>query len=88
MQVVTSIDLFKNDAADKNVVIKNLSSWPDQHQEVVDGLSSEIGGDKMDAIFCVAGGWAGGNAASESKLRFFQNILILWLQHHSGIIRF
>jgi len=26
-----------------------------------------LGSDKVDAIVCVAGGWAGGNAASNSR---------------------
>ena len=67
MQAVTSIDLVKNDAADDNVIIENLSSWIDQHQEVVNGLDSVLGSEKIDALFCVAGGWAGGNAASKSN---------------------
>jgi len=36
----------------------------------MDGLITEVGSDKLDAIFCVAGGWAGGNAASESRFLF------------------
>jgi hypothetical protein len=29
-----------------------------------------LGGEKLDAIICVAGGWAGGSASSKSKLEF------------------
>lgn len=75
--VVTSIDLVTNDVADKNVVIKNLTSWTDQHQEVIDGVSSALGSNKVDAIFCVAGGWAGGNAASED---YIKNCDMMWKQ--------
>ena len=28
-------------------------------------LDEELQSDKLDAIFCVAGGWAGGNAANK-----------------------
>ena len=68
VQAVTSIDLVRNDAADENVVIQNLNSWTDQHQEVADGLKSVLKDEKIDALFCVAGGWAGGNAASKSNV--------------------
>lgn len=32
------------------------------------GLEGALGTDKVDAIINVAGGWAGGNAASKGKL--------------------
>uniref|UniRef100_H2ZAX6 Dihydropteridine reductase n=1 Tax=Ciona savignyi TaxID=51511 RepID=H2ZAX6_CIOSA len=75
--VVTSIDLASNDAADHNVLIKNLGSWEDQHKEVSDGLSSVLGEQKVDAIFCVAGGWAGGNAGSKN---FVKSCDLMWKQ--------
>lgn len=59
-----------NDSADENVIIKSLSSWPDQHQEVMEGVASAVKDNQVDAIFCVAGGWAGGNAASKSKCEY------------------
>ncbi|XP_002128545.2 dihydropteridine reductase isoform X1 [Ciona intestinalis] len=74
---VTSIDLMSNDTADQNVLIKNLNSWQDQHTEVVDGLGSLLGEQKVDAIFCVAGGWAGGNAASKN---YVKNCDMMWKQ--------
>nr|CAB3265340.1 dihydropteridine reductase [Phallusia mammillata] len=74
---VVSIDLVSNDLADSNVVIKNLTSWPEQHQEVVDGVGSVLGDQKVDGLFCVAGGWAGGNAASKD---YVKNADLMWKQ--------
>ena len=36
--------------------------------QVSDGIKAAIGDGKLAAIFCVAGGWAGGNAASDGEL--------------------
>ena len=67
-QWVTSVDLVANEEANENVVIKSLESWTDQEKEVVDGVSSILNTTKLDAVVCVAGGWAGGNAASDGTL--------------------
>ncbi|CAK8688956.1 dihydropteridine reductase-like [Clavelina lepadiformis] len=75
--VVTSIDLMPNDSADQNVVIKNTASWPEQHKEVADGMASVLGEKKIDALFCVAGGWAGGNASSKN---YIKNCDLMWKQ--------
>lgn len=41
-------------------------------------MLSQVGellkGSKLDAVICVAGGWAGGNAASKGE---FKNIIVL-----------
>ena len=37
---------------------------------MVDGVSQHLGdSDKLDAILCVAGGWAGGNASSDDLVK-------------------
>lgn len=54
-----------NEQADANVVVKPSESWLNQEDEVLKGVESIIGGEKLDAVLCVAGGWAGGNAASK-----------------------
>lgn len=66
---VTSIDLGANDAADQNVLITNLTSWTEQEKEVVSKVESALGGENVDAILCVAGGWAGGNAKSPNLVK-------------------
>ena len=41
----------------------------EQEKQALDGLSAALGGNKLDAVVCVAGGWAGGNAASKGKYK-------------------
>lgn len=33
--------------------------------QVLKAVEGSLGGEKVDAVLCVAGGWAGGNAASD-----------------------
>jgi len=47
-------------------------------------VGSLLSGEKVDAVICVAGGWAGGNAASKGDnefliLNIFHAIIILYL---------
>ncbi|XP_072029747.1 dihydropteridine reductase-like [Amphiura filiformis] len=66
---VASIDLFPNEAADANIVVTKLDSWTDQEQEVNAKVEETLGGEKLDAILCVAGGWAGGSAKAKSLVK-------------------
>ena len=47
--------------------------------------------DKVDAIICVAGGWAGGNAASNGKLNFFVNgcvvLGVMYVCHSTDLVK-
>ena len=54
-----------NDAADANIVLNLSDGWQAQQQSISDSLAEKLDGHKLDAILCVAGGWAGGNAASK-----------------------
>ena len=38
------------------------------HCQVCSKVEESLGSDKVDAILCVAGGWAGGNAASKGVI--------------------
>lgn len=69
LQWVGSIDLLANDDANVNVIVDSSSaSWVDQNAAISKKLAEALGGgNKVDAILCVAGGWAGGNAASDGK---------------------
>lgn len=40
-------------------------TWINQEKDVSGKVAEVLGGNKVDAILCVAGGWAGGNAASK-----------------------
>lgn len=37
-------------------------SWTDQEQHVLTKVGDVLQENKLDAVICVAGGWAGGNA--------------------------
>lgn len=63
-QTVTSIDLVKNDSAKHNVLLNIDASLEEQAKAALDGVSQALGSERADAVLCVAGGWAGGNAKS------------------------
>lgn len=70
---VAAVDFAANPDADANVIIKS-QQLTDQENEVVSGIESSLGGSKLDAVVCVAGGWAGGNASAKGKFNFHQLI--------------
>lgn len=74
---VGSIDLFANEAASANVVLENSESWVDQGSVVCSKVGDMLAGNKVDAVLCVAGGWAGGNAASNELIK---NADLMWKQ--------
>nr|XP_022336092.1 exonuclease 3'-5' domain-containing protein 2-like [Crassostrea virginica] len=74
---VGSIDLMPNEQADANIVVKPSESWLNQEEEVLKGVDNVMGGEKLDAVLCVAGGWAGGNAGSKD---FIKNADMMWKQ--------
>lgn len=74
---VGSVDLKENEEADACVVVKPELSWVEQEKDIVQGVKKLIGDDMLDAILCVAGGWAGGNADSED---FIKNAELMWQQ--------
>ena len=67
LQWVGSIDLAPNEEADANIVVKPAETWAAQEEDVNKSVESVLGDNKIDALFCVAGGWAGGNASSKGK---------------------
>ena len=79
-QWVGSIDLMPNENADANIIVKPCESWTQQEEEVCRDVEGVVGSEKLDAVFCVAGGWAGGNAAAKGWLWSLSN-LILQTQH-------
>ncbi|XP_014272170.1 dihydropteridine reductase [Halyomorpha halys] len=74
---VGSIDTKANDEADKNFIVNVADPWLEQEATLSSAISSALGNNKFDAIICVAGGWAGGNAASED---FLKNSDLMWKQ--------
>ncbi|GFT54528.1 hypothetical protein NPIL_694781 [Nephila pilipes] len=74
---VGSIDMSNNEEANANVIVKPSESWVDQESEVLSGIQKVLNQEKIDALICVAGGWAGGNAASKDLVK---NSDLMWKQ--------
>jgi len=74
---VGSIDLAPNEQADGNVIVKPGESWLAQEEDIGKNVENLLGEGKLDAVLCVAGGWAGGNAASKE---FIKNADAMWKQ--------
>ncbi|XP_026688094.1 dihydropteridine reductase, partial [Diaphorina citri] len=74
---VGSIDLNPNDQADANIIVNKDDAWLEQETTVLAELKTILAGDKIDAVICVAGGWAGGNAAAKD---FVKSADIMWRQ--------
>ncbi|ALC44491.1 Dhpr [Drosophila busckii] len=73
---VGSIDLSENEKADLSVVVPRDASWEEQETEIVCKVGESLAGEKLDAVICVAGGWAGGNA----KKDLAKNADLMWRQ--------
>ncbi|KAI9145753.1 hypothetical protein BKA69DRAFT_1024783 [Paraphysoderma sedebokerense] len=52
-----SVDLAENAAADSNIILSTSDSFEQTSDEISSQITSVLGGSKLDAIFCVAGGW-------------------------------
>lgn len=74
---VGCIDMKANDQADANVIVKPDSNWQEQEVDILQQVTSILKGDKLDGIICVAGGWAGGNAANKD---FIKTSELMWKQ--------
>ncbi|KAF8958118.1 hypothetical protein BGZ46_002038 [Entomortierella lignicola] len=76
---VTSIDFSANQEATTNVLLEKNDTLEEQGKRVVGAVAGQV-----DAIVCVAGGWAGGNAASSE---FFATSELMWKQSvHSSLV--
>lgn len=74
---VGSLDLVPNEQADGNVIVKPGDSWTEQEEEIAKLVEGMLGENKLDAVLCVAGGWAGGNASSKA---YIKNCDMMWKQ--------
>jgi NAD(P)-dependent dehydrogenase (short-subunit alcohol dehydrogenase family) len=63
---VGSIDFVANESADYNILLQNSLNLEEQGECVKNGVPEGL---KLDAVVCVAGGWAGGSAASKDFLK-------------------
>jgi len=66
---VASIDMRENEGADVNITVDVTASLLEQEAAVSKQVHQVLDGSKLDAVLCVAGGWAGGNAASDEFVK-------------------
>ncbi|XP_020504137.1 quinoid dihydropteridine reductase a [Labrus bergylta] len=74
---VASIDMAANEEANENVIVKMSESFTEQAGQVTADVAQLLGEQKVDAILCVAGGWAGGSCSSKD---LFKNTDLMWKQ--------
>ncbi|XP_006629235.1 dihydropteridine reductase [Lepisosteus oculatus] len=74
---VASVDITANEEANANVLVKITDSFTEQAEQVTADVSQLLGERKVDAILCVAGGWAGGSAKAKS---LYKNCDLMWKQ--------
>ncbi|KAG8003830.1 Dihydropteridine reductase [Nibea albiflora] len=67
---VASIDMVANEEANENVIVKMSESFTEQAGQVTTDVAQLLGEHKVDAILCVAGGWAGGNCGSKGMVGY------------------
>lgn len=79
-----NVDLAENTEADFNTLTSTTGSLKEQGESIQNAISQVLGGEKLSAIFCVAGGWAGGNAHSKGT-RPSKGIIRLCV--HSSILQ-
>ncbi|XP_019848274.2 dihydropteridine reductase isoform X1 [Bactrocera dorsalis] len=73
---VGSIDLSVNEEADASIVLPRELSWEQQEAEVLTKVGDALNDEKLDAVICVAGGWAGGNTSKDLA----KNADLMWRQ--------
>ncbi|XP_037636852.1 quinoid dihydropteridine reductase a [Sebastes umbrosus] len=74
---VACIDMAANEEAHENVLVKMSESFTEQAGQVSTDVAQLLGEQKVDAILCVAGGWAGGSAGSKD---LYKNSDLMWKQ--------
>lgn len=68
--------MTENEQADANVLVERDATWIDQEAAVLSKVDAILKGERLDAVICVAGGWAGGNA----KKDLAKNADMMWKQ--------
>eukprot|EP00818_Percolomonas_sp_WS_P005953 CAMPEP_0117436732 /NCGR_PEP_ID=MMETSP0759-20121206/1159_1 /TAXON_ID=63605 /ORGANISM="Percolomonas cosmopolitus, Strain WS" /LENGTH=208 /DNA_ID=CAMNT_0005228341 /DNA_START=278 /DNA_END=905 /DNA_ORIENTATION=- len=62
------IDLHANSSANENITIDPNASWKNQASFVEQNMQKFTQDAPLDAVVCVAGGWAGGNLKSDDLI--------------------
>ncbi|KAM7389078.1 hypothetical protein PAMP_023075 [Pampus punctatissimus] len=74
---IVNIDMAANEEANENVIVKLSETFSEQAGQVTTDVAQLLGEQKVDAILCVAGGWAGGNSSSKD---LYKNADLMWKQ--------
>jgi dihydropteridine reductase len=61
---------------DQSIIVEG-NTWAEQERFVRDAVAAGLEGGLLDAVICVAGGWAGGSPASKD---FVKNSEAMWRQ--------
>eukprot|EP00659_Diplonema_papillatum_P011699 gene11699-18041_t len=81
---VVNVDLVSNADASFEILVDDSLTWKHTSDRVLAITRDELKGQKLDAVVNVAGGWAGGNAASPE---FLASVDLMWKQSvHSSVI--
>lgn len=51
--------------ADANILVQRDADFVQQETQVLEAVKGLLNDDKLEAVVCVAGGWAGGNASKD-----------------------
>ena len=70
------VDMKPSDLADHSIIVEG-DTWGEQEQHVYKAVAEAVQADTLDAIVCMAGGWAGGSPASKD---FVKNADAMWRQ--------
>lgn len=57
--------MSENELADANILVNRDADFVEQETQVIDSVKAALSDNKLDAVICVAGGWAGGNASKD-----------------------
>lgn len=68
--------MTENEQADANILVSRDANWAEQETAVIAQVETILNGEQLDAVICVAGGWAGGNA----KKDLAKNADMMWKQ--------
>lgn len=66
---VCSIDAAESDSANESILVDLNADLQKQHGDIVEELGKKLGDEKLDAVICVAGGWAGGSASNKDFIK-------------------
>ena len=70
------VDMKPNELADHSIIVEG-DTWGEQEQHVYKAVAEAVQSDTLDAIVCMAGGWAGGSPGSKD---FVKNADAMWRQ--------